>query len=157
MEALLAAEEGTAAAAEVDEAEAQRAERERRRLERKEELEEGFSAGSDANKTCNKDRPGRESSRKRLVKQPTHTDEERRASWGHAKSKLRGLKSVGGDMSLPENIAARRLPSMRARRPRGAAGSSTSPQPAAAGGSAAAAGQDETAAPSRPKPPPVRV
>ena len=135
---------GTAAsvaAAEV--AAARHLERESRRSERKEELLEAFEVGSDEQKVCNKDRPGRESLRKKS-KQPMHTAEELHSTWGHAKHKLHGLKTVrGGTMLPPDNLAPSRLPSMRERGPRGLNNASRRPSPALAAAQAAAAASSE--------------
>ena len=137
---------GTAAsvaAVAAAEAAARHLERESRRSERKEELLEAFEVGSDEQKVCNKDRPGRESLRKRS-KQPMHTAEELHSTWGHAKHKLHGLKTVrGGTMLPPDNLAPSRLPSMRERGPRGLNNASRRPFPAPAAAQAAAGASSE--------------
>ena len=137
---------GTAAsvaAVAAAEAAARHLERESRRSERKEELLEAFEVGSDEQKVCNKDRPGRESLRKRS-KQPMHTAEELHATWGHAKHKLNGLKTVrGGTMLPPDNLAPSRLPSTTERGPRGSIHASRRPPPAPAAAQAAAVASSE--------------
>ena len=103
----------------VSEEEARRLERERQRLERRLELEEGFAAGSDEYRTCKKDGPGRESSRKHSKTAPlVRSGEERRASWRHSQHKLQGLKSLNHGMALqqaPTRLPIRRVGNRRRR------------------------------------------
>ena len=156
-----------ATAAAAAEAAARHLEREQRRSERRLELQEGFEAGSAANKTCNKDRPGRLSSRDWKPAKPTHTDEERRASWGHSMSKLRSLKSLGGDQTM-SHLTPVRLPgglsAAMTCRARGRVNSAADAESAAVSGGtaapvqpAAAAATPPAVAATEPQPPVTKV